>query len=172
MARGAGGRWRSFERRTPGSRTRRPDREPSGATSASESSTWRGGAPRPDGRGSGAMKESIPKDEFRIPNGLAPSSPKDPPHRESGISQVPSHPFTDSQGLWKNPFRRANSGERIPESEFRRANSGERIPESEFRRANSGERIPESEFRRANSGERIPYSVLRIPNSEWARALE
>src|SRR5579875_1054470 len=44
-----------------------------------------------------AAKESIPKNGFRIPNRLGPSSPKGLSHRESGISKVPSHPFTDSQ---------------------------------------------------------------------------
>ncbi len=52
-----------------------------------------------DRAGSEAVKESIPKNEFQIPNRLEPSSPKDPPHRESGISKVPSHSFTDAQGL-------------------------------------------------------------------------
>src|SRR5579885_699976 len=74
---------------------------------------------------SGAVKESIPKNELRtpsngvrtpnsevrrtknevrtpyselrIPNRLEPSSPRDFPHRESGRSKVPSHPFTDSR---------------------------------------------------------------------------
>src|SRR5579875_1949909 len=76
-------------------------------------------------------EERIPKNEFRrtnsglrtpysvlrFPNGLEPSSPKDPPHRESGISQVPSHSFTVAQGLGKHPVRRAKSEERSPKSE-------------------------------------------------------
>jgi hypothetical protein len=94
----------------------------------------------------------------RTPNGLEPSSPKDFPHRESGISQVPSHPFTDSQGLWKNPFRRAESEGRSPKGGVRRA-------ESEGRSPKSGVRTPNSELR-------TPYSELRTPYSEWARALE
>ncbi len=58
---------------------------------------------RPVGIGMGAVRseaanESIPKNEFKIPNGLAPSSPKDLPQLESGRSNVvPSHSFTDSQ---------------------------------------------------------------------------
>ena len=42
-------------------------------------------------------EERSPKDGVRIPNGLEFWSPKDPPHRESGISKVPSPSFTDSQ---------------------------------------------------------------------------
>src|SRR5579885_2268396 len=34
---------------------------------------------------------------LRTPNGPEPSSPQDLPHRESGISQVPSRSFTDAQ---------------------------------------------------------------------------
>src|SRR5579875_3059880 len=78
---------------------------------------------------SGAGKESIPKNELRIPNGLKPSSPKDLPHLESEISKVPSHSFTDARGLGKYPFRRTNS-------EFRTPNSELRIPNSEFRTPN------------------------------------
>src|SRR5579875_3323438 len=100
---------------------------------------------------SGAVNGSIPKDEFQIPNGLEPSSPKDLPHRESGISKVPSHPFTDSQGLWKNPFRRTESEGRSPNSELRTLYS---------------------ELRTLYSELRTLYSELRTPYSEWARALE
>jgi hypothetical protein len=39
------------------------------------------------------VKESIPKYEFKIPDRLEPSSPKDLPHREFGVSKVPSHPI-------------------------------------------------------------------------------
>src|SRR5579875_3747099 len=96
---------------------------------------------------SGAVNGSIPKDEFQIPNGLAPSRPKDLPLRESGISKVPSHPFTDSQGLWKNPIRRTDSGFRRTDSGFR---SEERVPNSGERIPNSGERIPKNGFRRTH----------------------
>src|SRR5579875_2777007 len=37
-----------------------------------------------------------PNSALRILNRLEPSSPKDLPHRGSGISKVPSHSFTDS----------------------------------------------------------------------------
>ncbi len=39
-----------------------------------------------------------PLSALRTPNGLGPSSPRAFPHRESGISRVPSQSFTDPQG--------------------------------------------------------------------------
>src|SRR5579875_3747098 len=163
MARGADGGWRSFERRTPGSRTRRPDREPSGAASARESSTWPGRRPAPRRsriRGwEGIDSEGrIPDSEWaralasegsaaaRIRNleGSLPSF-----HRLSGAVEE-SNP--------ENGFRIPKNGFRIPK---RRTGSEFRRTDSEFRRTDSEERIPKNAWARALASEGSSGSRIR-----------
>src|SRR5579875_1840079 len=171
MARGADGGWRSFERRTPGSRTRRPDREPSGAASARESSTWPGRRPAPRRsriRGwEGIDSEGrIPDSEWaralasegsaaaRIRNleGSLPSF-----HRLSGAVEEsnPENGFRIPKNGFRIPKRRTGSEFRRTGSEFRRTDSGERIPNSGERIPKNGFRIPENGFRRTDSEERM-----------------
>src|SRR5579875_3688524 len=145
---------RTDPRRPRGERRARCARPGFGPSRARRVGLRRGSVPRPDRGGIPAQQR-----RYRVAK-----------INNSWISR-------STQGLWKNPFRRAKSGERNPESESRRAKAGERKPESESRRAKAGERNPESESRRAKAGERKPESESRRakagerkPESESRRA--